>query len=899
MQTLGSVAVGSIVKIKENGSPVDFYVAKHDYESGLNGAGRTLLVRKDVYDNRSWDSDNVNAWARCTMRTWLNGAYKAMLDSDIQEAIGTTRYYYTPGNGSNSVTTRSDAIFMLSLRELGQSLPTGGANNEGSVLPIASTLRFARKDGEQTSQWTRTPRTLDTTTVCHINSVGNVGAIIALNELGSRPIFTLAATTTYVEDDGTIILNQPPTAPGTITVPSAGSKGGSLTVSWTASTDPDGNLSGYTLQRMVDNGSWEQVYQGANTSFTDTLPATASEVQYRVQAYDAAGATSDWTTSSSVPVYGSPKLTVPIQAMQGQQVNVSWTEIDGADSYILQRKANTDSDWTQVYAGTALTYSETAGTWTTVQYRVCAVFGSTNGEWATSGSVPVVSASALVISGADGDLGTLTHDVEYTVSSDGTNPITVEEDVNGTVRTFTAVNGGTNVIPVVDLPTGTGTITIKATTQATAGEVSVTRSWTYAKDAPVFSDAGSLAQLTQQGANIFPKTIAEAVRAPGLWGGNLGLALSKLAGSVLYNATQQPKYAEVKIDLSTAQVGDEINLPYNGVMVPHIVVHIGNPNPDLYDASCDGVWILRKDIVENGAWNSSGVNTLAGSTIMTTMAGYLQNYDSAVQAAIKTVKVPYTVGGESTTINSGANGLECQIFPLCAKEAGNIMCGPDNVPATGAVLDYFSPAGDTAEFDAKRVAYLDGVASRYYYRDASYDQQDPDAGLVFYCDQAGNVQRNFSHWEWGYRPVFIMQASFNETYLVDGAGAIHGQQEYLAAGGFYDVKYNAVPVCRIETGSYTGTGTYGSDNPTILTFGAVPMVVFIAQEGAGQIDISLGWLNGNLSGRSLIGDSLGEVSLSWEGNSISYYSADSSAAQFNHSGAEYKYLAIVLGGEPA
>lgn len=39
--TLGNKSTGSIIKLKENGTLVDFYVAKHDYESGLNGAGRT------------------------------------------------------------------------------------------------------------------------------------------------------------------------------------------------------------------------------------------------------------------------------------------------------------------------------------------------------------------------------------------------------------------------------------------------------------------------------------------------------------------------------------------------------------------------------------------------------------------------------------------------------------------------------------------------------------------------------------------------------------------------------------------------------------------------------------------------------------------------------------------
>ena len=43
---------GALIKLNEGGSPVEFYVSKHDYESGLNGAERTLVVRKAVYDNR-------------------------------------------------------------------------------------------------------------------------------------------------------------------------------------------------------------------------------------------------------------------------------------------------------------------------------------------------------------------------------------------------------------------------------------------------------------------------------------------------------------------------------------------------------------------------------------------------------------------------------------------------------------------------------------------------------------------------------------------------------------------------------------------------------------------------------------------------------------------------------
>ena len=46
LPSLAEMAEGTLVKMNESGAPVEFYVAQHDYESELHGAGRTLVVRK-------------------------------------------------------------------------------------------------------------------------------------------------------------------------------------------------------------------------------------------------------------------------------------------------------------------------------------------------------------------------------------------------------------------------------------------------------------------------------------------------------------------------------------------------------------------------------------------------------------------------------------------------------------------------------------------------------------------------------------------------------------------------------------------------------------------------------------------------------------------------------------
>lgn len=200
---LGSKAVGSIIKINESGSPVEFIVCKHDYESGLNGSGRTLVVRKDCYDNRQWHSSNVNAYATSAIDSWLNSTYKNLLDTDIRGVIGTTKIKYTPGKGDNTVGTLERAIFLLSLTELGKA--PSYANKEGTALSIASSLQIAYLAGSAAAQWTRSPFRNSRDFACHLISDGNVDASYCASSYGSRPAFTLSSDA-LVDDSGNVVI---------------------------------------------------------------------------------------------------------------------------------------------------------------------------------------------------------------------------------------------------------------------------------------------------------------------------------------------------------------------------------------------------------------------------------------------------------------------------------------------------------------------------------------------------------------------------------------------------------------------------------------------------------------------------------------------------------------------
>jgi hypothetical protein len=198
---LAEIAEGSLVKLNENGSPVEFYVAKHDYESGLNGAGRTLLVRKDVHTEMAWKSSTFasNTYSGSIADNWFNETYKASLDTEVQTLIATTKFRYTPGGGTNSVSTLSRSVFALSVTEHGMS--ADWANTEGSALPIASSLTIAYVDETAVLQVTRTPNKNGTTAVSAISKAGRVTSMsVAATGGYTRPAFTLPATALFDEE---------------------------------------------------------------------------------------------------------------------------------------------------------------------------------------------------------------------------------------------------------------------------------------------------------------------------------------------------------------------------------------------------------------------------------------------------------------------------------------------------------------------------------------------------------------------------------------------------------------------------------------------------------------------------------------------------------------------------
>jgi hypothetical protein len=211
------------------------------------------------------------------------------------------------------------------------------------------------------------------------------------------------------------------------------------------------------------------------------------------------------------------------------------------------------------------------------------------------------------------------------------------------------------------------------------------------------------------------------------------------------------------VPLSAKAVRSTVKLNVNGAAKEFIIVHKGKPS-SMYDDSCDGVWLLMKDIYEMRQWNSNSELLYENSSIHSYLnSTFLNLFDANIRDAIKQVKIPYLKGGKGGSVQSGANGLSCKVFLLSGYELNfrNIF------PADGAGLDGF------AESITNNSAYLatyNGTLTKWWLRSISTLQYSAAAGLVSgYSYNSDSVTKSY-----GIRPCIILPP----TTLVDDSGNV-------------------------------------------------------------------------------------------------------------------------------
>lgn len=204
--------------------------------------------------------------------------------------------------------------------------------------------------------------------------------------------------------------------PTAVTVPDNIDDGTTIQISITPNTGKTyGGTISYTYQYRYDGGSWQDLGTTTATAVSLAVPKNQySTLEVRVRAQDDMGFTSsDWITSGRKTIIANQPPTAPGISVEnvyiGNTLTVTLTaatDPDGTvESYVIQRRIDGGA-WTQVQAGTGMTYSETvSGEWGTVAYRAAAVDNEgLQGPWAASQTFDV-NPGWVIISGPESDMG--------------------------------------------------------------------------------------------------------------------------------------------------------------------------------------------------------------------------------------------------------------------------------------------------------------------------------------------------------------------------------------------------------------------------------------------------------------------------------------------------------------
>lgn len=306
------LAIGDgYVYLMEGSTKVEFYALCHNYESGLNGKGRTLFCRESpttsgthttsAEENYRVDSNNED--------TWYKNTYVNKFSDQVRRLIGTTKYagqyaYYFTGTVGHPSGTKLDSdtyessFFPISVAEVGES-----GYSDGSALSSAAISRISSIQTRYGSGiWTRSPSKTITYNYAanpqnynyansiYVDSASGSSVTTAEGTYGSRygylPCFTLPETL-YIDKDGFASANQPPEITSDVGESGAalGEKNEPFALSYTV-TDGDGDpmtitekvngiemavrenvASGteLTVQCLSEKALFQQILNGENT----------------------------------------------------------------------------------------------------------------------------------------------------------------------------------------------------------------------------------------------------------------------------------------------------------------------------------------------------------------------------------------------------------------------------------------------------------------------------------------------------------------------------------------------------------------------------------------------------------------------------------------------------------
>lgn len=269
------------------------------------------------------------------------------------------------------------------------------------------------------------------------------------------------------------------------------------------------------------------------------------------------------------------------------------------------------------------------------------------------------------------------------------------------------------------------------------------------------------------------------------------------------------------VKLGTKAVGSIVKIKVNGASKDFIIVHQGLPS-SAYDASCNGVWVVMKDIYTTMKWDGSNNDYLNSDMTAYLNGTFISLIDADIRNAIKQVKIPYT-NYSNNNVMSGSNGLSCKVFLLSGTEVG--FSGVSYMNTEGAKLSYFDSA-------SKRIAFNGSSAAEWWLR-SPYTY---DSGYVWVVKSDGSNDAWYYNNAFGVRPAFVLPSelvvSDDGTVSTNTAPAINASSTNLGEKNapfnfgytVTDADGDTLTVTEKLDGKTTATRT-GVASGTALTFG--------------------------------------------------------------------------------
>ena len=333
----------------------------------------TLISEKVLNGHRY--SDGTMAYEKSEVRKWINDE-NGLLEYFSNEFKSSILETNVKLKGEALV----DKLFLASWAEVGLE---GESGDSGYKFPFFTNddRRKATTFGNQSSTWwTREWYSQGGYIKCVAKS-GSKDWNYLTGENGVRPLCNVKDDV-KVKDNPKygvyeITWNQPPSKPESFTLPEKVISRTETEISWTKSTDPEGDPISYRLERSLDGGGFVERYKGSFTRFKDIIEDKGHKsVVYRVTAIDSYGNLSESLTSDSLPVSDNTIPTIETASADLGKITAAysvsykvvdpdegqtWTVTESLDGKVLKTfsakvgtsytSKMTPSDWQKVLNG--------------------------------------------------------------------------------------------------------------------------------------------------------------------------------------------------------------------------------------------------------------------------------------------------------------------------------------------------------------------------------------------------------------------------------------------------------------------------------------------------------------------------------------------------------------------